>query len=223
MGSSVHERLALAAFLIAGAVSCRSAVDDGAWPDAGVHAAGRGGTAGLGGNLGAGGGTADSGGGGTGTGGASGMSGSGGLPDNCPPAYDLPSYAGDTSGLCPPDASTQCRCPGFPNSSMQHSISPECTPDGSACVNFESQCDQFVPGSWECGWLSEGACPELFAAAEAQAEAALPCASDDDCPEGRPCALRVANRMFCEGTFVARASELCPSGGAGGAAGASAQ
>jgi hypothetical protein len=134
----------------------------------------------------------------------------------------LPHYDGDTSGLCPPAESTLCDCPG--EFGTQGSVDAECTPDGTACINFHAQCEGVYPPTWECGWLAgrpeELACPELRVAAVEDEGIWGPCASDRDCLEGHYCTLRIANRMFCDNTYVARAEELCGGGGASGGGGA---
>ncbi len=134
--------------------------------------------------------------------------GAGGAVDmnDCPTAYVLHHYSGDTCGLCDPGASMQCSsvcdwAMSYPN--------PECTPDGTACANYSSACGAGLGA--ECGWTGTAACPALKQAAITSA--AVTCTSDDQCGSGH-CNLRVFNRMFCDNAPPVYAKDYCPDAGA---------
>lgn len=127
------------------------------------------------------------------------------IPD-CSCEYDLRSFDGDTNGLCPAVASMYCMCDEFPATDYV-----VCAPDGSACYRAGG-----CPRADEiCGWVvcwpeePDGGCPAssglLDELVDAAASGTLPderalrlCAADDDCPPGKTCSLRAANRMFCQ-------------------------
>jgi hypothetical protein len=207
-------RMALIAVSVMGCDSSGSSQDA---PDA---ATGSGGSGAIGGSGSASAGAGSGGVSGSGGGAATSSGGVAGVDSECPTEYALPHHSEPVSSLCPPWLSTQCDCPGL---GAQQSLGVECSPDGAACVHFVSQCDGVFPPTWECGWLdtqdSRIACPELVTVAEGMAPT-LPCASDESCREGHYCSLRVANRMFCDDVFVARAEDVCGNGGAAGAGGA---
>jgi hypothetical protein len=161
----------------------------------------------------------DGGAGGSG-GGAAGTGGSSGDAGGCPTAYDLPHYAGDTTGLCDPAESTLCSCTEF-----GAALSSECTPDGSTCVLWPDFCTDYSNTSFavECGWNAvPAACPALGNAVNNPDDTshATPCASDADCVPGHYCAIRVANRMFCDDAVFHYADEYCTDAGTDGGDGA---
>ncbi len=112
----------------------------------------------------------------------------------CPASYDLASYSGDTSTLCPAAEATVCAC------AVHETDRVQCDPKGGGCVRLAATCDA-------CGWLD---CTDLTSAPSgcSQYAAFLPgiksgagtnaCTRDTDCGQGRACSLRIGNRMFCE-------------------------
>lgn len=180
--------LTLAAALVAGA--CGKSDSTPASPDAAAGAGGKdAGSGGSGGTSGSGAGGATGGSSGVGAAGASGAAGS------CPTAYDLPSYSGDTSGLCPPEDNTQCSCFEYLSA-------------GVVMCSAAGECCYFVDFCEVCGWIDcgEGAngpydypnCKANEAAfyAAAAGPRCHPCAADSDCKDGT-CSVRLGNRMFC--------------------------
>ncbi len=134
--------------------------------------------------------------------------GAGGAVDmnNCPTAYVLPHYQGDTCGLCDPGASMLCS--SVCDWAMPYP-DPECTPDGTVCTNYSRFCAAGV--GKECGWTGQPACPALLQAAIASG--GITCTRDSDCGTGH-CSLRVYNRMFCDDAPPVYAKDYCPDAGA---------
>lgn len=212
MSTRIVWRAAAAALVAACCSQCTSERTDPS--DAGLA-----GTGAVDGSSGAGGADAGAGGAEAGSGGSGGLGGSaaagatggasGGAPGTggCPSTYDLPHHNGDLSTLCPPGESRQCSgCEG----DWATAISPECTPDGTACVNLPKFCSPTI----ECGWNQGYACPELASTAE-QAPITQFCASDLDCEAGHFCTVRLANRMVCDNAPVVYAKDVCPEAGVG--------
>lgn len=121
------------------------------------------------------------------------------IPD-CSCEYDLRSFDGGTSGLCPAIASMYCMC-----DELLAVAAVLCSPDGTACFYTGGVC----PRAEEiCGWVQcwpnepDGGCPAppgLVDAGDPPSQLDLRrCASDGDCPPGEVCSLRITNRMFCQ-------------------------
>lgn len=190
--------IGVAVLCVAALTGCPSS-NSGSARDGGAGAAGSAASGGTGGVAGA--------------GGASGAAGAAGALGECPTHYDLPHYDGGTAGLCDPAESNWCSCP----LGAAAVVGTECSPDGTACVCLGATCTWYFPAA-ECGWNSHSlACPSLADATgcpDTPDRAARPCASDKDCAGGHHCTLRVANRMFCDNSFVAYAKDYCTDAGA---------
>jgi hypothetical protein len=117
-------------------------------------------------------------------------------PDaGCSGGYDLPSYSGDTTGLCPPDDATMCSC-----FELTQIVAVTCDPSGGGCVQLPAICNV-------CGWVK---CPKEVAARPPACDqydsilpsvwagpASVPCSRDAHCKFGTMCSVRVGDRMFC--------------------------
>ena len=146
---------------------------------------------------------------GRGTGGRSGRGGEseGGAGGGCPTSYDLPSYYGNTQGLCDALENSECCMPPEDVTGVFYVV---CAPDGSFCT-AGAPCSVVgdPPRRQNCGW---NYCPIDAAGAAGEATAECPpslveaalsgvgpsvCVSDADCLPDEVCNQRHANRMFC--------------------------
>jgi|SRR5882724_6457802 len=142
--------------------------------------------------------------------GASGASGGGAAAApgwTCDSGYDLASYNGDQTGLCPANESRWIEC--CPDD-ITPAVTIVCAPDGSVCVavggatcttyNTHTECgwtfcDPNAQGTGGAGGASTSDCPRDKVANPAPL---VPCASDVHCEDMRQvCNQRIANRMFC--------------------------
>jgi hypothetical protein len=131
--------------------------------------------------------------GGPGTAGGSGSNegGNAGTGTACRAHYDLPSYDGNSSGLCAPELSTQCDC-GDVAQSVEAECPPGVEPGEPDCIVVSQFCSLHEPVA-ECGWII---CADTESCVDAGEEVSRPCASDADCGE-RTCSKRIHDRMFC--------------------------